>query len=87
MADAVDRFMAEIRADPELAGYAPDIAHAFSALDEEACTNASAAGLWEVLYYVVGHPHHSLHEKLEQVHRLVHLQGRQSGTLRQLTGW
>jgi hypothetical protein len=87
MADAVDRFVAELRANPMLAEYAPDIAHAFSALDEEACTNASAAGLWEALFYVVGHPHHSLREKLEKVHQLVHLQGRQSGTLRELTGW
>jgi hypothetical protein len=84
---AVDRFIAALRADPELAASAQSIADFIAGLDFEAALSSDAAGLYECLHYVIAHPHHSLHEKFEQCHRLVNLKGRQAGTLRALTGW
>jgi hypothetical protein len=86
MPDAVDRFVADLRAS-ELAECAQDIEHALAVLDEEACINADAAGLFQVVYFVVGHPHHTLAEKLDMCHKMINLKGRQVGTPRELTGW
>jgi hypothetical protein len=87
MSAAVDRFIDALRANPELAASAQSIADCIAGLDFEAALSPDAAGLYECLHYVIAHPRHSLGEKLEQCHRLINRQGRQSGTLRSLTGW
>jgi hypothetical protein len=87
MSAAVDRFIDELRADPGLAASAQSIADCIARLDFEAALSSDAAGLYECMHYVIAHPHHTLLEKLEQCHRLVTLPGRQSGTLRGITGW
>jgi hypothetical protein len=88
MIPGTEMFFLQMCADPDLAEHAGPIRDCLDALDREAEEgSADAAGLFEVLYWVLRHPRHSVREKFEQCHRLVNLKGRQSGTLRQLTGW
>jgi hypothetical protein len=87
MSDAVDRFIAAMRADPALADCADGIAKAMAALDEEAATNPSAAGLYEALYWVLGRPDRLVREKIEKCHELIRRRGRQEGTIREIVGW
>jgi hypothetical protein len=90
MSDAVDRFVAALRADPALADCADDIAKAMAALDLEAgaClpSSADAAGLYETIYWVLGRDR-PLREKIEKVCELVRRRGRQEGTIREIVGW
>jgi hypothetical protein len=89
MGDAVDRFIADLRASPEFADCADSIRDAIAALDVEAgiSSEPDAAGLFECVYYVVGHPNHSLREKLEKVRDLVTRRGRQEGRISEIVGW
>jgi hypothetical protein len=91
VSDAVDRFIDALRADPYLADCADPIARAMSALDREAeecsASSADAAGLYECLVYVLGHPRYLLREKLDKCIELVHRRGRQEGTIREIVGW
>jgi hypothetical protein len=87
MSDAVDQFIADLRADPRFSDLAQDFANAFSALDEEACTNASAAGFYETIYWVVGRPDRLLREKIEKLYELGRRRGEQRGKIREIVGW
>jgi hypothetical protein len=64
-----------------------DRERACDALDHEADGSADAAGLYEVLHWVIGHQRHTLRERIAMCHRLINLKGRQVGTPRELTGW
>jgi hypothetical protein len=87
MSAAVDQFINELRAAPAFAEHAQSIADCFDALDHEADGSADAAGLYEALHWVVRHPQHTLYERIDMIHRLINLKGRQVGTPRRLTGW
>jgi hypothetical protein len=87
MSAVVDRFIADLERDPRFADLAQDFAHAFSALDEEACTNASAAGLFEALIYVISRRDRLLREKVEKIGELIRRRGEQRGRIRDLVGW
>jgi hypothetical protein len=87
MSAVVDRFIAALRADPYLADSADGIEASFEALDYEAVSNPDAAGLFEALHYVIGHPRYLLREKIAKLHDLIHRRGRQSGTIAEITGW
>jgi hypothetical protein len=91
VSDAVDRFIADLRADPRFAASADSIKACIVALDYEAGSPlpsaADAAGLFEAVYWVVGRPDRSLSEKLDKIHDLVTRKGRQSGTIREIVGW
>jgi hypothetical protein len=87
MSDAVDRFIADLERDPRVADLAQDIAHAMSALDEEGDHNASAAGLFEMLVYVISRPDRLLREKIEKIYELIHRRGVQRGKIREIVGW
>jgi hypothetical protein len=91
MGNAVDRFIAHLRADPRFADCADGIASAMAALDLEASrcgkTSADAAGLYETLYWVVGRPDRLVVEKLAKAHELINRRGRQSGKIREIVGW
>jgi hypothetical protein len=87
MSNVVDKFIAAMRADPNLADLAQDFANAFSALDEEACTNASAAGFYETIHWVISRPDRLLREKIEKIDELIRRKGLQSGKIREIVGW
>jgi hypothetical protein len=84
---AVDNFIAELRADRDFARSADLIDLCIEALDREANINPSAAGLYEVLHWVISHQQHTLHERMNMVHRLVTYRGKFCGTPREFTGW
>jgi hypothetical protein len=88
MSDAVNKFVAAMRADPRLGpDVADDIAHALAVVDRDAETSPDAAGLFEALHYVLAHPDHSVTEKLVKCDELINRRGRQSGRISELTGW
>jgi len=84
---ALDKFISELRADPDFAKDAQSIADCFDALDNEGDGSPDAAGLYEVLHWVISHPRHTLSERIVMCHRRINLKGRQVGTPRELTGW
>ena len=87
MSAAVDRFIAELHADPEFAASAQSIADGIAELDFKAALSPDIAGFYEAVHYVVADRGHSLHEKVEKLDWLAHLQGKVSGTLREIVGW
>ena len=87
MSAVVDRFVAELRADPAFAESAQSIADGIADLDHRANTSPDCAGFYEALHWVLGHPDHTLREKIEKVDELFHRKGRQSGTIRGIVGW
>ena len=88
MTRGTEVFFLQMRADPELAAHAKPIEDWLAVLDRKAEEGSvDAAGLFECLYWVLRHPQHSVYEKIEMCHRLIHLKGRQEGTPRELTGW
>ena len=87
MSAAVDEFIDALRASPEFAASAQSIADYIAELDFKAALSPDVAGFYEAVHYVVADRGHSLHEKIEKLDWLGHLQGRVSGTLRQIVGW
>jgi hypothetical protein len=87
MTTAIDTFIAELRADPNFAKDAQSIHDCIVALDREGEISPDAAGLYEAIYYVIRHPGHDVREKIAKCHELINRKGKQSGTLRELTGW
>jgi hypothetical protein len=87
MTTAIDKFIAELRADPDFAKDAQSIHDCIVALDREGEISPDAAGLYEAIYYVIRHPQHDVREKIVKCHELINRKGRQAGTLRELTGW
>jgi hypothetical protein len=87
MSAAVDRFITELRADPEFAASAQSIADCIADLDFKAALSPDVAGFYEAVHYVVADRGHSLHEKIEKLDWLAHLPGKVSGTLKQIVGW
>jgi hypothetical protein len=87
MLRGTELFFLELGANPELAEHAKPFADAIEALDREGDGNASAAGLFHVVHWVLCHRAHNAYEKIEMVHKLLQLRGRQVGTPREITGW
>jgi hypothetical protein len=85
--NAVDHFISELRNDPAYAASAQEIHDCIIALDRESDFCASAAGLFEALYWVIGRSDRTLNERMGKVHELVCRRGRVSGTIREITGW
>jgi hypothetical protein len=87
VSDAVDKFIAELRADPAYAASADEIRDCIIALDREADISPDAAGFYEALYWVVGRQDRTLDERMEKCHELVTRRGRVEGTIREIVGW
>jgi hypothetical protein len=87
MSVAVDRFIAELDSDPVFAGQAQLIRDWFIALDLQSDASPDSAGLYEALHYLIAHPGHDVHGKIEKLHRLIRMRGRVEGTLRAIVGW
>jgi hypothetical protein len=87
MIRGTEMFFLQMCGDPELAPHAKPIADALDALDREADGSPDAAGLFHCVHWVMCHRQHDVHEKLDMIHRLLNLKGRQEGTPRELTGW
>jgi hypothetical protein len=84
---AFDHFLGELCADPELAPCASEINHALTELDLEADTNLDAMVLYEAVCWILNQRQHSVGERMEKVHALTALKGRQVINLREWTGW
>jgi hypothetical protein len=87
MIRGTEPFFLKMCADPELSAHAKPIADCLDRLDDEAMGSPDAAGLFEVVHWVLCHPQHDVREKIEMCHRLITLKGRQIGTPREITGW
>ena len=87
MSAAVDEFIDALRASPEFAASAQSIADYIAELDFKAALSPDVAGFYEAVHYVVADRGHNLHEKIEKLYQLGHMQGRVSGTLREVVGW
>jgi hypothetical protein len=87
MIRGTEMFFLQMCGDPELAPHAKPIADALDALDREADGSADAAGLFHCVHWVMCHRQHDVHEKIDMIHKLLNLKGRQEGTPRELTGW
>jgi hypothetical protein len=87
MVRGTEMFFLQMLGDRELSAHAKPIADALDRLDQEGDGNASAAGLFHVVHWVLCHRQHDVYEKIEMVHKLLRLRGRVCGTPRELTGW
>jgi hypothetical protein len=87
MIPGTELFFLQMCGDPELAPHAKAISDSLEALDREGDGSPDAAGLFHCLHWVLCHREHTVDEKLDMCHHLIHLKGRQVGTPRELTGW
>jgi hypothetical protein len=87
MIAGLEMFFLQMCAEPEFAPHAKPFADFLDALDREGDGLADAAGLFAVIHWVLRHRDHNVHEKIEMVHKLRNLKGRQEGTPKELTGW
>jgi hypothetical protein len=87
MSDAVDRFIADLRADARYAEHADAIEASIAALDYEAYSSPAGAGLYEALHWVIARPDRLLSEKIRKCLDLVSRRGPQSGRIKDIVGW
>jgi hypothetical protein len=69
---AIEQFVTELRADPELAPCAADLTNALSALDLEGDGVPDAATMWEAVLWIVGQSC-AVDERLKALHKLFSL--------------
>jgi len=85
--DHIEQFIADVRADADLAPSADEIAKAMHALDQEADGNDHAAALFEAMLWVVRQPR-SAAEKFAVIYKLVDQKGFvYIPSIREFAGW
>jgi hypothetical protein len=87
MSAAVDRFIAELRADPCFAECAQSIADGIAALDIEADGNPHALQFFEGVCWIMNRRERPLRERVEKISELAALRGRQVISMREFCGW
>ncbi|WFU37750.1 hypothetical protein QA640_25145 [Bradyrhizobium sp. CB82] len=85
--DHIKKFVADLRADPELAALADDVERALHATDLEADYNDHAAAFFAGVEWLVTQPR-SLDEKIEAIAKLANQKGFvHIPNLREFAGW
>jgi hypothetical protein len=83
----VDKFFADMRADPRFADVAEGMAQALSAIDIEGDGNAHAIVCMQAIEWIMAQPR-TLDEKIEALHKLSSIRGKVSiPCMRAWAGW
>src|SRR6516164_1072850 len=83
---SIDRFVHEMRRDPDFAPCADKFAHAFAALDREGDQNPDASELCDGLLWIARQPR-TLDERITMFSKLIGLRGYVVVNMSEFTGW
>jgi hypothetical protein len=85
--DHIARFIAEVRAEPELASLADEMERALHAVDCEGDTNVHAAAFFSAVEWVLKQPR-TIREKLDVICKLTGMKGKVViPSMQEFSGW